>query len=162
MSYFEAKRAALRGEAYYDYITGIGYEEIPVSQISRGYHLDDQRNQDADSDPQRRKNLPQFRAALSVDTDDGLDHGYFRYSEERAALDLAPDFVKSRVPVWNQIGNCLAAERALWLPHHLNTGAEVCHLDIKPIYRGNALGLLFEPPFLEEAAQGKLNRVRLH
>jgi len=159
MSYVDAKLAALRQEPYYDYLVGPGYEEIPVSRIYAGFAAanDDLRGTDADADPMRHKNLPQFRGALGEShPDDGTAQGYYMFPEEVKAMDLAPDFVKARIPGFGQIARCIRAEQSLPLNELLNTQVAVGETNAQPVFRGNPIGLLYEPPFLGHVAQGRL------
>lgn len=158
--YVDERRAALAGRPYYDTRVGPGYDLVPISVIYNGFGdtFDDKRHEHAGHDPMQHKNTPQIRQSLyDGHGDDGLPNmGYYRWEEERAALDMAPDFVKARVPQIGQIGRCIDAHMHHDPPMMLNTNVYVNHAGPRQRDRGNPIGVLYDPPATGPKKEGKL------
>jgi hypothetical protein len=158
--YWQERRAALSGVPYYDTRVGVGYDQVPTSVIYKGFGeaFNDKRGEDADVDPRKHKNLPQWRAALyeGHNNDELPEMGYYKWDDERIALDMAPDFVKARVPQRGQIGDCLRAHHRLPLPHLLNNNVPVYDAGERQRDGGNPIGVLYDPPALGPKKNGTL------
>lgn len=158
--YVDERRAALAGRAYYDTRVGPGYDLVPIPVIYNGFGetFDDKRYEEAGHDPLAHKNTPQLRQSLyEGHRDDGLPHmGYYRWPEERAALDMAPDFVKARVPQVGQIGRCINAHLAHEQPMMMNTNVFIAHAGQRQRDYGNPIGVLYDPPATGPKKQGNL------
>lgn len=157
--YVEERLASLQGRPYYDTRVGPGYDLVPIPVIYHGFGeaFDDRRHEEAGHDPYAQRNTPQFRQSLyEAHSDDGLPSmGYYRWEPERAALDMAPDFVKARVPQVGQIGRCVDAHLRHQQPELMNTRVPIAHAGERQRDYGNPIGVLYDPPATGPKKQGR-------
>lgn len=159
--YFSAKRAALNGVPYFDYLVGPGYDQIPVSAIYGGFGdtYTDWRSQPVKG--RHPKNLPKFRSALFLGhPHDGLNEGYYVFPNSLQAMDLAPDFIQRRQPQINELALSFRSLAGLQIGSELTNGAHVAETDARQRDNGNPIGVLYDPPFLGVPKQGALPAVQ--
>lgn len=161
--YLDERVASLAGVPFFATRIGPGYDRIPTSELYHGFStaFDDRRQEHASYDPYQYRNTPQLRASMyEGNRDDGVPMlGFYTWEPERITLDMAPDFVKSRVPQLHQIGNCLNSLRQQPCPTVLNSGVLVGHAGKRQRDAGNPIGVLFDPPALGPIKSGQLYSV---
>jgi hypothetical protein len=166
-SYLQVKADTLAGRANYDWFVGSGWDrKIPTAYYANGLQLDDQSLHDATAGSYQHKNLPLHRQNLYAEhSDDGGDgDGFFRWSDDMVALDLAPIIPNQRMPGFNRIAACIAGEQALPMPHQLSgtrrsqtfLASEMNAVQVDP---GNNFGLLHYPPALGPFRRGAYTTV---
>lgn len=156
--YLDERVASLQQRPYFETRVGAGYDQIPTSEIYHGFKraFDDRRFEDANHDVYAHKNLPQRPSCLyEPHSDDGLPSmGFYKWEPERVVLDMAPDFVKARIPQIGQVGQCLQRLREFPQPLLLNTGVHVHHAGERQRDGGNPIGILYDPPALAKPVEG--------
>lgn len=162
--YLDVKRDVLAGVANYDWFVGSGYDDrIPTSVFANGFGqgLDDLSLHNADRDPFARKNLPSNRQNLYAGaSEEGSTVGYYRWTDEEVAQDLAPILPNQRMPGINRIASCIAGYHQRPKGHQLH-GTRLSHTYVVgdvmhvPLFDpGNNFGLLHDEPALGPYQKG--------
>lgn len=112
MSWRQAKIAALDGYVYTDYLEGPKYDggRIPTQQFVLGYGDQSRMGTVANYWHESRPNLPTDPQDLYGECAN-TQAGYTRFSQREVDIEMAPIFIKRKLPGLGVVGDCLLGSR---------------------------------------------------